>query len=120
MNNAKTRSGWVIIPDWTRSRSIGYVAAAQVLVLTVLTRFRVWNQNSARKYLAKRRHTQTVLSGAITHPELYIRMLFTLNVIDCGRWTNREEESLQYMRIGLIMDGIIWSCLALVGRIRYS
>lgn len=72
-SGAKVRSGWVIIPDWTRSRSIGYVAAA-----------RLGRINSA--YLAKRRHTQTVLSGTITHPELYIRMLFTLNVIGCGRW----------------------------------
>lgn len=36
-SGAKVRSGWVIIPDWTRSRSIGYVAAAGVLTSTCYT-----------------------------------------------------------------------------------
>lgn len=80
MNDAKARSGWVIIPDWTRSRSIGYVADA-----------RLGRINSA--YLAKRRHTQTVLSGTITHPELSVAMFYNASVMDynkreIGMWKN--------------------------------
>lgn len=96
-SGAKVRSGWVIIPDWTRSRSIGHVMDAKgrsrrktipgwtrSRSIGYVADARLGRINSA--YLAKRRHTQTVLPGMVFLLELYIRMIFSLNVIGCGRW----------------------------------